>query len=82
LLVAGISVLALNLRAAITGLPPVFPELAASLHLSGAALAVLAATLPPSSTCPRTALTSGCRYSRTGASRRPPRSRRGRHRRP
>jgi CP family cyanate transporter-like MFS transporter len=44
LLVAGISVLALNLRAAITSLPPVFPELAASLHLSGAALAVLAAT--------------------------------------
>jgi MFS transporter, CP family, cyanate transporter len=44
LLVAGISVLAVNLRAAITGLPPVFPELAASLHLSSATLAVLAAT--------------------------------------
>jgi CP family cyanate transporter-like MFS transporter len=44
LLVAGISALALNLRAAITSLPPVFPELAASLHLSGAELAVLAAT--------------------------------------
>ncbi len=41
---AGISALALNLRAAITSLPPVFPELAASLHLSGAELAVLAAT--------------------------------------
>ncbi len=36
--------LAVNLRAAITGLPPVFPELAASLHLSSATLAVLAAT--------------------------------------
>ena len=36
--------LAVNLRAAITGLPPVFPELAASLHLSGATLAALAAT--------------------------------------
>jgi CP family cyanate transporter-like MFS transporter len=44
LLVAGISVLALNLRAAITSLPPVFPELSAGLHLSGAALALLAAT--------------------------------------
>ena len=44
LLVAGISVLALNLRAAITSLPAVFPELSAGLHLSGAALALLAAT--------------------------------------
>jgi CP family cyanate transporter-like MFS transporter len=44
LLVAAISLLALNLRAAITGLPPVFPELSADLHLSGAALALLAAT--------------------------------------
>lgn len=44
LLVAGISALAVNLRASITSLPPVFPELAASLHLSGSALALLAAT--------------------------------------
>jgi len=42
--VAGIGALAVNLRAAITSLPPVFPELAVRLHLSGAALAVLAAT--------------------------------------
>ena len=41
---AGISALAVNLRAAITSLPPVFPELAAALPLSGAALALLAAT--------------------------------------
>jgi CP family cyanate transporter-like MFS transporter len=44
LLVAGISALAVNLRASITSLPPIFPELAASLHLSGPALALLAAT--------------------------------------
>jgi CP family cyanate transporter-like MFS transporter len=43
-LAVGISLLAINLRAAITGLPPVFPELAAQLHLSSAALALLAAT--------------------------------------
>jgi MFS transporter, CP family, cyanate transporter len=43
LLLAGIVALAFNLRAAITSLPPVFPELAASLRLSSAALAVLAA---------------------------------------
>ena len=42
--VAGVLVLAFNLRAAITSLPPVFPELSASLHLSSAALAALAAT--------------------------------------
>jgi CP family cyanate transporter-like MFS transporter len=42
LLVAGIVALAFNLRAAITSLPPIFPELAASLRLSSAALAVLA----------------------------------------
>jgi MFS transporter, CP family, cyanate transporter len=36
-------VLAANLRAAITSLPPVFPELAAALHLSSASIAVLAA---------------------------------------
>ena len=35
--------LAFNLRAAITSLPPLFPELAASLHLSAAALSALAA---------------------------------------
>ncbi len=44
LLVAGISALAINLRASITSLPPVFPELAAALHLSSATLALLAAT--------------------------------------
>src|SRR5215469_9777327 len=43
LLVAGIIVLAVNLRASITGLPPVFPELSAALHLSSASIAVLAA---------------------------------------
>ena len=42
LLIAGITALAFNLRAAITSLPPVFPELSASLRLSSAALAVLA----------------------------------------
>jgi CP family cyanate transporter-like MFS transporter len=41
--VAGIIVLAFNLRAAITSLPPVFPELSATLHLSSASLAALAA---------------------------------------
>lgn len=39
----GILALALNLRAAITGLPPVFPELSAALNLSSAAIAALAA---------------------------------------
>ena len=43
LLMAGIMVLAINLRASITSLPPVFPELAAALHLSTAVVAVLAA---------------------------------------
>lgn len=43
LLLAGIVALAFNLRAAITSLPPLFPELAKSLHLSSASLAVLAA---------------------------------------
>ena len=41
---AGVLVLAFNLRAAITSLPPLFPELSSSLHLSSAALAALAAT--------------------------------------
>jgi MFS transporter, CP family, cyanate transporter len=43
LLTVGIMVLAINLRAAITSLPPVFPELAGALHLSSASIAVLAA---------------------------------------
>jgi MFS transporter, CP family, cyanate transporter len=43
LLTIGIMVLAVNLRAAITSLPPVFPELSAALHLSSASIAVLAA---------------------------------------
>jgi CP family cyanate transporter-like MFS transporter len=43
LLVAGILVLAFNLRAAITSLPPVFPELHTALHLSPASQALLAA---------------------------------------
>jgi CP family cyanate transporter-like MFS transporter len=45
LLVVGIMVLALNLRAAITSLPPVFPDLAARLHLSPAEVTALA-TIP------------------------------------
>jgi CP family cyanate transporter-like MFS transporter len=44
LLTAGILVLAVNLRAAIAGLPPVFPDLSAALHLSSASISVLAAT--------------------------------------
>lgn len=44
LLIGGISALALNLRAAVTSLPPVFPELGSGLHLSSATLALLAAT--------------------------------------
>jgi MFS transporter, CP family, cyanate transporter len=44
LFVAGIVALAFNLRGAITSLPPVFPELASSLHLSSAEVALLAAT--------------------------------------
>ena len=43
LLVAGIIALAVNLRAAITSLPPLFPEMSATLHLSPASLAALAA---------------------------------------
>jgi MFS transporter, CP family, cyanate transporter len=41
---AGVTVLAFNLRGAITSLPPIFPELSASLHLSSATIATLAAT--------------------------------------
>jgi MFS transporter, CP family, cyanate transporter len=43
LFVAGIIALGFNLRAAITSLPPVFPELSDSLHLSTATLSLLAA---------------------------------------
>ncbi len=39
----GMLALAFNLRAAITSLPPVFPELQSSLHLPSAAIAALAA---------------------------------------
>jgi CP family cyanate transporter-like MFS transporter len=44
LLVVSIAALAFNLRAAITSLPPVFPELQTKLHLSSATITVLAAT--------------------------------------
>jgi CP family cyanate transporter-like MFS transporter len=44
-LVTGITALAFNLRPAITSLPPVFPELAATLGLSSAAVTALA-TVP------------------------------------
>jgi CP family cyanate transporter-like MFS transporter len=44
LFVAGIIALAFNLRAAITSLPPLFPELAARLDLSSPELSALAAT--------------------------------------
>ena len=43
LLTVGIMVLAINLRAAITSLPPVFPELSAALRLSNGSITVLAA---------------------------------------
>ena len=41
--IVGVFALAFNLRAAITSLPPLFPELAGALHLSNAALSALAA---------------------------------------
>jgi CP family cyanate transporter-like MFS transporter len=44
LLVVSIAALGFNLRAAITSLPPVFPELETKLRLSSAAVTVLAAT--------------------------------------
>ncbi|HEY4465311.1 MAG TPA: MFS transporter [Streptosporangiaceae bacterium] len=44
LLVVSIAALAVNLRAAITSLPPVFPELETRLRLSSAAVTVLATT--------------------------------------
>ncbi len=43
LLVIGVLALGYNLRGAITSLPPVFPELQDSLHLSSASVSVLAA---------------------------------------
>src|SRR5690348_10916195 len=43
LFVTGMLALAFNLRAAITSLPPVFPELALALHLSPAVISALAA---------------------------------------
>jgi MFS transporter, CP family, cyanate transporter len=43
LLIAGVLVLALNLRSAITSLPPIFPELESALHISAASLSLLAA---------------------------------------
>jgi CP family cyanate transporter-like MFS transporter len=44
LLVIGVAALGFNLRGAITSLPPVYPELQDRLHLSSAAVSVLAAT--------------------------------------
>ena len=44
LLVVGVAALGFNLRAAITSLPPVFPELARRLQLSAPEISVLAAT--------------------------------------
>jgi MFS transporter, CP family, cyanate transporter len=44
LLVVGVLALGFNLRGAITSLPPVFPELQASLGLSNATVSLLAAT--------------------------------------
>jgi len=43
LLVVGVLALAFNLRTAITGLPPVFPELQSALHISQSSLSLLAA---------------------------------------
>lgn len=43
LFIVGVVALGFNLRGAITSLPPVFPELQASLRLSGAAVSLLAA---------------------------------------
>ncbi|HVT66709.1 MAG TPA: MFS transporter, partial [Trebonia sp.] len=44
LLAVGVAALGFNLRGAITSLPPVYPELQARLHLSAAAVSLLAAT--------------------------------------
>jgi MFS transporter, CP family, cyanate transporter len=43
LLVIGVLVLALNMRSAITSLPPIFPELESALHISATSLSLLAA---------------------------------------
>src|ERR1700747_3440042 len=43
-LVVAAAAAGLNLRTAITSLPPVFPDLQTQLHLSSAALSLLAAT--------------------------------------
>jgi CP family cyanate transporter-like MFS transporter len=44
LLVVGVVALGFNLRTAIASLPPIFPELESTLHISTAAVSVLAAT--------------------------------------
>ena len=44
LLIVGVVALGFNLRTAITSLPPIFPELESSLHISTATVSVLAAT--------------------------------------
>src|SRR6266566_4238717 len=44
LLVVAVAAAGLNLRAAITSLPPLFPDLQTRLHLSSATLSLLAAT--------------------------------------
>src|SRR5271165_760282 len=44
LLIVAVAAAGLNLRAAITSLPPLFPDLQTRLHLSSAALSLLAAT--------------------------------------
>jgi len=44
LLIVGVAALGFNLRGAIAGLPPIFPELQARLHLSSAEVSLLAAT--------------------------------------
>ncbi|HTZ91037.1 MAG TPA: MFS transporter [Streptosporangiaceae bacterium] len=43
LLIAGVILLGINMRTAITSLPPIFPELQSALHLSAATLSLLAA---------------------------------------
>jgi CP family cyanate transporter-like MFS transporter len=44
LLITGVAALGFNMRTAIASLPPIFPELGASLHLSAAVVSLLAAT--------------------------------------
>jgi MFS transporter, CP family, cyanate transporter len=43
LLIGGVILLGINMRAAVTSLPPIFPELESALHLSAATLSLLAA---------------------------------------